>query len=172
MMPGPNQLAGVRNGEPCPGCNTSIWGAQPKNCFVCGYDFANPDNPANLQGPATDEALLARQAEALMQTMDRQKEIEVSAKARIEQMATEYLTMNWPEIEEGDSTRPWTEAFLQAARQSWPEATFYDVETVVEYDSASDRWYKRIRGSMDLIQQRVVGFRFDYGLKREPGQVL
>jgi hypothetical protein len=171
-MPGANQLPGVRNGEPCPGCGTGIWGAQPKKCFICGYDFENPNNPANLQGPATDQGLLDRQAAELMKTMDEQKEIEVAANARLEGMVNEYLKMEWPDLPEDGTTREYTDAFLRAARMTWPEAKFYGVETEVWFDTSLRRWVKRIRGNMDLPAQRVVGFRFDYALKRDPDNHL
>lgn len=166
-MPGPNQLSGVRNGEPCPGCHTNIWGAQPKRCFVCGYDFEHPDNPANLQGPVSDQQLLERQAAALSETMDIQREIEKSATARIESMVNDFLKMNWPE-----DSRMWTPAFTGAAKEWWPEATFYDVHIEAAFDNTTQSWVKRITGSMDLTRQKIVGFKFDYGLKRTPGASL
>lgn len=166
-MPGPNQMAGVRNGEPCPGCNTSIWGAQPKKCFMCGYDFEHPDPSQTLEARAQAEL---NQGQALAAVMEAQKEIEKSATIRIEEMAKEFLRQEWPETNDGTSLG-WSDAFIEAARQAWPEATFFNIRAEAWLD-INQCWVKRIKGEMDLIQQRVVGFRFEYRLTRQSDQHL
>lgn len=170
-MPVPN-IPSVMNGETCPGCRTPIWGMRPKKCIMCGYDFDNPREEDTIEARTEAEArVLGIISDGLSVTMDDQRDIEKNATARIKQMATEYLEMQWPEPT-GGTTRNYTDAFLKAAKISWPEASFYEVETIVYRDTTSGAWQKRIKGKMDLIQQRVVGFQFDYKLKRNNGQQL
>jgi hypothetical protein len=167
-------IPSVMNGEGCPGCRTPIWGMRPKRCVMCGYDFDNPDPSQTLEARAETELKnLTTQAQGGLQSnFDTMQEVEVDAKARIEIMCTEFLASEWPEEISDGTTNVYTDGFMTAARHFWPEAIFYDVSTEVWKDAVQDRWHKRITGRMDLEQQHVVGFQFDYQLERKSGEPL
>lgn len=164
-----NALPSVRNGEPCPQCGTPIFGKQPNQCFMCSYDFTKPGNP--LTGPLPEPVRdpFEIQAEQLGRIMDNQREIEKGAQERLDGLVETFLQQPWPEDQ---SERTWTRVFMEAVRQWWPQATFYNVTAEAWWENSERRWYKRLRGSMDLTGDKIVGFQFDAGLKRDPGAAL
>src|SRR4051812_16314568 len=86
-MPVPD-IPAVMNGEECPGCRTSIWGARPKHCFMCGYDFENPKEEDLLENRARREA---DQISNLDAAMNRQRVRGAEIEAKIRQMTEEFL---------------------------------------------------------------------------------
>lgn len=154
-MSAPN-IPSVMNGEGCPGCKTPIWGMRPKKCFMCGYDFENPDpNQTYEARVAAEEQRLREAVDETYANIDTQREQEKVVRAELDRMIEEFLRTDWPE--------DWTlediaRTFEQAVQTKWPLATFHGLEVEMTIDHTKQELTKRIYGSMDRADLRIVGF--------------
>jgi hypothetical protein len=133
---------------------------------MCSYDFDHPDSSQTIEArAAAEQAHLEAAAKSIFDNIDSQQEIERMATDKLDEMVRAFLEHEWPE----DSTT-WVPVFVESARMSWPEATFRDLRAEVFMDGPTGCWCKRFSGEMDLNEQKIVGFKFDVGMKRNYGE--
>jgi uncharacterized Zn finger protein (UPF0148 family) len=151
-------IPSVMNGEPCPGCKTPIWGMRPKNCFICGYNFDNPEYSQTFEARvAAEEERLKATADVIFDDMDLQRQQEKQVAEQIEAMVQDFLGLNWPDW----SDERMAEVFKEAVLKKWPMATFPNLEVESFMNSDHRSFTKRIKGEMDRADLRILGFKIE-----------
>lgn len=151
-------IPSVMNGEGCPGCRTPIWGMRPKRCIMCGYDFENPNLEQTFEAhTAAYEDTLVEEVQGIVEDIDNLRDQEEVVNTHIKGMVEEFLNADWPDW----NMNKLADSFKRAVESIWPMATFGDLEVEVVMDRVRRRMTKRIKGTMDRPDLRIVGFRFE-----------
>jgi uncharacterized Zn finger protein (UPF0148 family) len=151
-------IPSVMNGESCPGCRTPIWGMRPKHCIMCGYDFENPTPEQTSESRAANlDEMFAEEAQGIFEDVDNLRDQEDVVNTQIKGMVEEFLNADWPDW----NMNRLADSFKRAVESIWPMATFGGLEVEVVMDRVRGRMTKRIKGTLDRPDLRIVGFRFE-----------
>jgi hypothetical protein len=163
-MPAPD-IPTVMNGEGCPGCRTPIWGARPKRCFMCGYDFENPREEDMLENRARRVLEGEDMGDVLYAEIDTQRDRGNEVQEKLKQMTLAFLSHDDFPVE--GSPFDVRELFQKFVMAEFFTANFpqLEVETWKDVETNQVNW--RIHGEMDLRGERIVGIPFNEMLNHQ-----